>query len=129
MHDDFFTAGGTLSTSSPSYVERRADRELRECLLRGEYCYVLTSRQMGKSSMMVRTAVALRSEGVQAVILDLTALGHQSKVKPGWLLPPCLARAVVSNQIAAWVAETWRCRSGRASYQPQPGPKMAESAS
>ena len=53
---DFFVAGGTLRTSDPSYVTRPADAELLQQLQAGEFCYVLTPRQMGKSSLMVRTA-------------------------------------------------------------------------
>src|SRR5205823_4303828 len=37
---------------------------------------VLTSRQMGKSSLMVRTAARLREAGVRVAVLDLTALGQ-----------------------------------------------------
>src|SRR5439155_19673270 len=45
-------------------------------LLRGEFCYVLTSRQMGKSSLMVHTAARLRESGVAVAVLDLTLLGQ-----------------------------------------------------
>lgn len=71
----FFVTGGTLRQDARCYVERKADRELREALRRGEFCYVLTSRQMGKSSLMVRTAAALRQKGCETVVLDLTAIG------------------------------------------------------
>ena len=73
---EFYVTGGTLRPDAPSYVERRADRELSESLLRGEFCYVLTSRQMGKSSLMVRTVRRLRQEGVAVAVLDLTAIGQ-----------------------------------------------------
>src|SRR5437588_5204758 len=72
----FYVTGGTLRSDAPSYVERRADKDLHEALGRGEFCYVLTSRQMGKSSLMVHTAARLREAGVQVAILDLTAIGQ-----------------------------------------------------
>lgn len=72
----FFVAGGTLRLDAPSYVERAADRQLYDHLLRGEFCYILTSRQMGKSSLMVRTAKRLRETHVAVAVLDLTALGQ-----------------------------------------------------
>ena len=52
----FFVAGGTLRSDAPSYVQRPADDELFNQALAGEFCYVLTPRQMGKSSLMIRTA-------------------------------------------------------------------------
>src|SRR5947209_8543914 len=73
---DFYVTGGSLHADTPSYVERRADTELYEALEQGEFCYILTSRQMGKSSLTVRTALRLRAHGVEAVVLDLTALGQ-----------------------------------------------------
>ncbi|MBI2927663.1 MAG: AAA-like domain-containing protein [Verrucomicrobia bacterium] len=72
----FFVTGGTLRHDAPSYVERQADHELFAGLLRGEFCYVLTARQMGKSSLMVRTAKRLRERGVHVILLDLTAVGQ-----------------------------------------------------
>lgn len=73
----FYVAGGTLPPGTPSYVERPADRELYAALLRGELCYVLTARQMGKSSLMARTAKRLQSQGVRTAAIDLSYVGSK----------------------------------------------------
>ncbi|HEX7314003.1 MAG TPA: AAA-like domain-containing protein [Pyrinomonadaceae bacterium] len=72
----FYVTGGTLRRDAPSYVARRADEELYGGLSEGRFCYVLTSRQMGKSSLMVRTAARLRESGAAVAVLDLTAIGQ-----------------------------------------------------
>ena len=72
----FYITGGTLFAGAPCYVERRADEQLFEALRNDEFCYVLTSRQMGKSSLMVRTATKLRQGGADVVVLDFTAIGQ-----------------------------------------------------
>lgn len=71
----FYETQATLPLHAPSYVERAADRELFEGLLGGQFCYVLTSRQMGKSSLMVRIAQKLRDRGCEVAITDLAAIG------------------------------------------------------
>ena len=72
----FYVAGGTLPVDAGCYLRRRADEELYRALLEGEFCYVLHARQMGKSSLMVRTAARLREGGTRVVILDLAARGQ-----------------------------------------------------
>ena len=72
----FYVTGGTLRQDAACYVERQADKDLLDGLLKGEFCYVLTSRQMGKSSLMVRTAGKLREQGLRVAVLDLTAVGQ-----------------------------------------------------
>ncbi len=62
---DFFVAGGTLRPDSLSYVPRSADKELFELALASEFGYVLSARQMGKSSLMVRTEWRLRQQDVK----------------------------------------------------------------
>jgi WD40 repeat protein len=72
----FYVTGGTLGRDAACYVVRAADDRLFEGLRSGHFCYVLTARQMGKSSLMVRTAVRLREAGAGVAVLDLTALGQ-----------------------------------------------------
>ncbi len=79
--NSFYITGGTLPLESGSYVTRQADTDLLEGLQRGEFCYVLNTRQMGKSSLMVRTAHHLRSAGCRVIILDLTAIGQNLTIE------------------------------------------------
>jgi WD40 repeat protein len=72
----FYITGGTLQRDAACYIERQADTDLYNGLKEGRFCYVLTSRQMGKSSLMVRTANRLREEGIGVAVLDLTAIGQ-----------------------------------------------------
>jgi WD40 repeat protein len=73
---NFYVAGGTICEDAESYVYRKADQELYEEILRGEFCYILTARQMGKSSLMVRTSARLRSTEIAVAVLDMTAVGQ-----------------------------------------------------
>src|SRR2546421_6276310 len=83
IDSSFYVTGGTLRQDAACYVERQADKDLLDGLLKGEFCYVLTSRQMGKSSLMVRTAGKLREQGLRVAVLDLTAVG-QPESKEQW---------------------------------------------
>jgi WD40 repeat protein len=76
QHEQFYVVGGNLHPDAPSYVPRQADDDLYDALSRGEFCYILTSRQMGKSSLIVRTGMRLARDGVHVVTLDLTGIGQ-----------------------------------------------------
>jgi len=71
-----FTAGGTVQAGSGLYIRRQADEELLDLCLRGEYAYVLSARQVGKSSLMINVARELRARGVQSAVVDLSGLGQ-----------------------------------------------------
>ena len=81
----FYVTGGTMSPDSPSYIARRADDELFEALEAGEFSYVLTSRQMGKSSLMVRTARRLENACFRTAVLDLPRIGSNVTVEQWYL--------------------------------------------
>lgn len=73
-----YKVGGSLAYNHPTYVERAADRELLEALLVGRFCYVFNCRQMGKSSLRVRTMHQLRQQGFICVSIDITSLGNEA---------------------------------------------------
>src|ERR1041385_1209457 len=71
----FYVVGGTMRPDAQSYVRRSSDEELYRGLIENEFCHVLTARQMGKSSLMLRTAARLRAAGIGVAVLDLTGNG------------------------------------------------------
>lgn len=67
--------GIVRAASGGFYVARRADEELYGHLSKRQPCHVLAPRQMGKSSLRVRTMDRLAAAGVRTVNVDLTGIG------------------------------------------------------
>ncbi len=79
-----YKVGGSLEYHHPTYVVRQADRELYDGLKSLEFCYVLNSRQMGKSSLRVQMMNRLQAEGINCVSIDLTLIGSDALTPENW---------------------------------------------
>ena len=82
---EYFIVGKGLPPDCPSYVERPADAKLLNLASEGEFCCVFSPNQMGKSSLMARTAWRLNQQGVRAVTVDLSKLDLQGSVDQAFL--------------------------------------------
>jgi hypothetical protein len=67
------------------YLPRSADSELLELARNGTFAFVLAARQMGKSSLMVRTVQQLKTEHIRSVTIDLTKIGTELTAEQWYL--------------------------------------------
>jgi WD40 repeat protein len=81
-----YTVGGTVQAGNGIYIPRQADEELFLLCQQRKFAYVLTSRQMGKSSLMVRTKQRIANDGFQSVVVDLISLGGVKVTVEQWYL-------------------------------------------
>ncbi|HEY9811681.1 MAG TPA: AAA-like domain-containing protein [Halomicronema sp.] len=81
---DNYQVGGCLSFNAVTYVRRQADFDLYEGLKKGDFCYVLNSPQMGKSSLLLQTMRRLQGFGVACVVVDLTKISIANVTPEQW---------------------------------------------
>ncbi len=80
----FYVTGGTMLLDAQSYIKRQADDELYHALKQGEYCYILDSSQMGKSSLVIRVMERLKQEGIKVIDFSLQPLGTTGVTLDNW---------------------------------------------
>ena len=79
-----YQIGGSLPADAPTYIVRQADKDIFNALLAREYCYVLNARQMGKSSLRVRTMSKLKARGIACGEIELSGIGSQQITAQQW---------------------------------------------
>ncbi|BAZ08369.1 WD-repeat protein [Calothrix sp. NIES-4071] len=105
-----YQVGGRLPVDAPSYVVRACDEELYNALRAGQFCYVLNSRQMGKSSLRVQVARRLQEDGIVCVTVDLSGIGNRNITADQWYAD-IIMRLVRSLRLSSeinirsWLAE------------------------
>ena len=75
MNNYKYYIGGSLPINATSYVKRKADYDLYQGLKNGDFCYVLNSRQMGKSSLRIKTI-----QNLEIIVTDVS-FNRQKKMR------------------------------------------------
>jgi hypothetical protein len=111
-----YQLGGSLERDSPTYVVRQADEEFYQAMKAGEFCYVLNSRQMGKSSLRVQTMQRLQTDGIACGVIDITSIGSHDIAPAEWYLG-LVRRLARSFGTKVKVLKWWQEREGLSPVQ------------
>ena len=99
-----YTIGGTVQAGHGIYIHRQADETLLSLCRTGSFAYVLTARQMGKSSLMVQTATTLQKEGLRTAIVEVPDLGVNVDAEAWYLglLTRIASRLRLQGNVLQW---------------------------
>jgi WD40 repeat protein len=114
-----YKVGGSLTENAPSYVVRQADFDLYNTLKSGQFCYILNSRQMGKTSLQVRTITRLKAEGIACTTIDVSGRGSQDINPEQWyagIVYTLVANFKIANP-SEFIKIWWKEHSGLSPVQ------------
>ena len=106
-----YTVGGAVQAGGKNavYLSRSADEELFELCKQSVFSYVLTPRQMGKTSLIVRIAERLQEAGIISINIDLQEFGVKVTAEQWYfgLLTKLEDELDLDTDVVAW----WQERS------------------
>ncbi|HEX7182082.1 MAG TPA: AAA-like domain-containing protein [Thermoanaerobaculia bacterium] len=100
--------GGALDVDDPLYLERPPDRSALLLLpQRGQTVVIKGPRQMGKSSLLMRSVAAATRAGKRAVLLDFQLLDRETRESSNLFFRRFLASIVEQLELPDRVDELW----------------------
>ena len=79
-----YQVGGSIAANSTRYIQREADIALLSALKNRELCYVFNSRQMGKSSLLLKIKSQLQQENYRCCFVDMSRIGSVNITLEQW---------------------------------------------
>jgi WD40 repeat protein len=106
-----YIVGGAVRAQGGTYIRRPADDELLARCRAGLFSTLLTSRQMGKSSLRLDVAQHLRDEGIAVAAVDLNTIGTVGTDVAAWY-SGLLEKIEADLRLKTSAMEWWDSRPG-----------------
>ncbi len=100
--------GGAVNPRKHVYITRRdVEEQVLSILRSSEYCNILSSRQVGKTSLIFRIRETLKGESIRVVVLDITSIGSQETAERWFrdLLMQCSSQLRLPIDFLEWWQE------------------------